>query len=67
VMQVVMANVAMSQRVIREILARVPDDAPRACGCGEALKYSLITERTLIPPETLAALEPIVGKYLKKS
>jgi 5'-methylthioadenosine phosphorylase len=65
VMKVVMANVAMSQRVIREILARVPDDAPRTCGCGEALKFSLITERALIPVETLQALEPIVGKYLK--
>jgi 5'-methylthioadenosine phosphorylase len=67
VMQVVTANVAMSQRVIREILRRVPDGAPRACGCGEALKYSLITERTLIPAATLQALEPIVGKYLKPS
>ncbi len=65
VMQVVLANVAMSQRVIREILARVPDDAPRTCGCGEALKYSLITERSLIPAETLKALEPLVGRYIK--
>jgi 5'-methylthioadenosine phosphorylase len=65
VMQVVMANVAMSQRVIREILARVPDDAPRTCGCGEALKYALITERSLIPAATLEALAPIVGKYIK--
>ncbi len=65
VMQVVMANVAMSQRVIREILARVPDDATRACGCGEALKYALITERSLIPAATLEALQPIVGKYFK--
>ena len=64
VMQVVMQNVAMSQRVIREILARVPDDAPRPCGCGEALKYALITERSKIPVETLKALAPLVGKYI---
>jgi 5'-methylthioadenosine phosphorylase len=64
VMQVVMANVAMSQRVIREILKRVSDDAPRTCGCGEALKYSLITERAKIPAETLKALAPLVGKYI---
>ena len=64
VMAVVMQNVAMSQRVVREILKRVPDGAPRACGCGEALKFSLITERSLIPAETLRALAPIVGKYI---
>jgi 5'-methylthioadenosine phosphorylase len=64
VMQVVMANVAMSQRVIREILKRVADDDARACGCGEALKYSLITERSKIPAETLRALAPLVGKYI---
>jgi len=59
-----MANVAMSQRVIREILKRVSDDDARSCGCGEALKYSLITERAKIPAETLRALAPIVGKYI---
>ncbi|MFL6194983.1 MAG: S-methyl-5'-thioadenosine phosphorylase [Thermoanaerobaculia bacterium] len=65
VMEVIRQNVAMSQRVVREILKRVTDDAPRTCGCGEALKYSLITERSLIPAETLKALAPIVGKYIQ--
>jgi len=64
VMEVVRQNVAMSQRVVREILKRVTDDAPRTCGCGEALKYSLITERSMIPAETLRNLAPIVGKYI---
>ena len=39
--------------------------ARRDCICAEALKYSLITERSLIPAETLKALAPIVGKYIK--
>jgi 5'-methylthioadenosine phosphorylase len=64
VMEVVGQNVAMSQRVVREILKRVTDDAPRTCGCGEALKYALITERSAIPAETLRNLAPIVGKYI---
>jgi 5'-methylthioadenosine phosphorylase len=64
VMEVVRQNVAMSQRVVREILKRVSDDVPRTCGCGEALKYSLITERSAIPAETLRNLAPIVGKYI---
>jgi len=67
VMQVVAANVAMSQRVIREILKRLADDDARACGCGEALKYALITERSKIPAETLRALAPLVGKYIPSS
>ncbi len=64
VMEVVRQNVAMSQRVVREILKRVTDDAPRTCGCGEALKYALITEHSTIPAETLRNLAPIVGKYI---
>jgi 5'-methylthioadenosine phosphorylase len=64
VMEVVRQNVAMSQRVVREILKRLPDGAPRACGCGEALRFALITERARIPAETLRALAPIVGKYI---
>jgi 5'-methylthioadenosine phosphorylase len=65
VMEVVAQNVKMSQRVVREILARVPDDAPRTCGCGEALQHSLITERSKIPAETLRALDPLLGKYYR--
>jgi 5'-methylthioadenosine phosphorylase len=64
VMEVVRQNVVMSQQVVREILKRVPDDAARSCGCGEALKYSLITEREKIPAETLTNLAPIIGKYI---
>ncbi|HEX3126376.1 MAG TPA: S-methyl-5'-thioadenosine phosphorylase [Thermoanaerobaculia bacterium] len=64
VMEVVRQNVAMSQRVVREILKRVSDDAPRTCGCGEALKFSLITEHSAIPDKTLRDLAPIVGKYI---
>ena len=64
VMEVVRQNVVMSQQVVREILKRVPDDAARSCGCGEALKYSLITEREKIPAETLKNLAPIIGKYI---
>ncbi len=64
VMEVVRQNVAMSQRVVREILKRVSDDAPRTCGCGEALQFSLITDRSTIAAETLRNLAPIVGKYI---
>ncbi len=64
VMEVVRQNARMSQEVVREILKRLPDGAERGCLCASALAMSLITERSMIPAETLADLRPIVGKYI---
>jgi 5'-methylthioadenosine phosphorylase len=65
VMEVIGQNVKMSQEVVRQMLRRVGEPHSRDCICAEALKYSLITERSLIPAETLEALKPIVGKYIR--
>jgi 5'-methylthioadenosine phosphorylase len=65
VMEVVRQNVKMSQEVVRHLLQQVGQPHSRDCICPEALKYSLITERSMIPAETLQALAPIVGKYIK--
>jgi 5'-methylthioadenosine phosphorylase len=47
------------------IMQTVRDMHPaRNCQCGEALKYALITDKSLIRPETKSLLECIVGKYL---
>jgi 5'-methylthioadenosine phosphorylase len=47
------------------IMQTVQDMHPaRNCQCGEALKYALITDKSLIRPETKSLLECIVGKYL---
>jgi len=64
VMEVVRQNVKMSQEVVRQALKRAGALATRTCLCAEALKYALITERSMIPAETLHNLKPIVGKYL---
>jgi hypothetical protein len=64
-MEVIGQNVKMSQEVVRQMLRRVGEPHSRDCICAEALKYSLITERSLIPAATLEALAPIVGKYIK--
>ncbi|MGE5233458.1 MAG: S-methyl-5'-thioadenosine phosphorylase [Acidobacteriota bacterium] len=63
VMQVVQQNSEMAQEVVRRIVKRLPLE--RSCGCDEALKHALITERSRIPAETLRNLEPIVGKYYR--
>jgi 5'-methylthioadenosine phosphorylase len=65
VMEVVRQNARMSQEVVREMLKRVGAEHSRDCLCAEALKYSLITERDLIPAETKKNLAPIIGKYIK--
>jgi 5'-methylthioadenosine phosphorylase len=36
----------------------------RQCPCATALKYALITDKTMIPEKTKKDLEPIIGKYL---
>jgi len=64
VMEVLRKNVALAQRVVRRAVVAldgVEND------CADALAMSLITDAALVPEETLAALEPIVGRYLDRS
>jgi 5'-methylthioadenosine phosphorylase len=63
ILRVMKLNVAIAQRSIAT-LARLLADRRRECGCGEALKEAIITDRALIPSETAARLRPIIGKYL---
>jgi 5'-methylthioadenosine phosphorylase len=55
-------NSKNAQSIIRESVKNLPDT--RACGCADALKHALITDRSLIPAETRQKLQPIVGRYL---
>jgi 5'-methylthioadenosine phosphorylase len=65
VMEVIRQNVQMAQEVVRQIVRRIGESHSRDCLCAEALKYSLITERSMIPAATVQALQPIIGKYIK--
>jgi 5'-methylthioadenosine phosphorylase len=62
----IVANLQKNCEAAQAIIARTVQDLQlaRNCQCGEALKYSLITDRTCIPDETKRRLECIVGKYL---
>jgi 5'-methylthioadenosine phosphorylase len=64
VMEVVRQNVKMSQEVVRQIVRRLPAERPADCLCASALAMSLITERSMIPPATLKALQPLIGRYI---
>ncbi|HEV7786750.1 MAG TPA: S-methyl-5'-thioadenosine phosphorylase, partial [Thermoanaerobaculia bacterium] len=65
VMEVIRQNVQMAQEVVRQMVSRIGEAHSRDCLCAEALKYSLITERAMIPAATVKALQPIIGKYIK--
>lgn len=45
--------------VVAELAAR-----ERNCECSSALRFAILTDRSAIPEETRAALDPIIGKYL---
>jgi 5'-methylthioadenosine phosphorylase len=56
-------NAATAQRVIAEVVSRLP--VARDCECATALATAIITRPEAIPAQTRAELAPIVGKYLK--
>jgi 5'-methylthioadenosine phosphorylase len=62
VIAIIQQNVAAARRIIREAVRKFPES--RSCGCGEALKYAIMTSRELIPARTREKLEVIMGKYL---
>jgi 5'-methylthioadenosine phosphorylase len=50
-----------SRRIIREIARRLP--GKDSCGCGEALRHAIITDRKRIPAATRKRLALFLGKY----
>jgi len=58
-------NSRNAQKIIVESVRTLPES--RDCRCGSALEHALITDPAAIPQETCARLEPIVGRYLKRS
>ena len=65
VMEVLRRNVHLAQRVVRRAV-RALDPSVRN-DCADALRMSLITDPDLVPAETLRNLDPLVGKYLRRS
>ena len=55
-------NCQTAQAIIRQTVRDLNDE--RRCGCGETLKYAIITDKTKIPDATRRRLDLIVGKYL---
>lgn len=62
VLSILRKNVENSRRIIREIAGRIPSGKP--CGCGEALKHAVITDRRRIPAAARKRLDLLIGRYL---
>lgn len=62
----IIGNLQKNCEAAQSIIAQAVQDLQpaRRCQCGEALKYALITDKSVITPETRSRLEHIVGKYL---
>jgi len=65
VIQTLMKNVKMAQRIIKGLASRLPVE--RSCSCATALEQALITQEDSIPEETYQKLKPLIGKYLPRS
>jgi len=58
------ANAAMAQRILRTSITRAAR-RERDCGCADALRFALLTDRSAIPPKVKHSLAPIIGKYIQ--
>ncbi|MFQ5465512.1 MAG: S-methyl-5'-thioadenosine phosphorylase [Thermodesulfobacteriota bacterium] len=63
ILETLKANVKMAKEIIRAAAPAV--DGQRSCGCADAMKYAVITERSAIPARAAEDLDPLIGKYLK--
>jgi len=64
ILRVMRISVDLAQRTVMT-LAQTLGTRARTCACANSLKGAIITEQSAIRPETVAKLEPIIGKYIK--
>jgi 5'-methylthioadenosine phosphorylase len=62
VLAVMKHNIETSKAMIRQAVQMLPET--RACGCGEALRNTIMTPAKLVPAKTKKDLAPIIGKYI---
>ncbi|MFQ5647013.1 MAG: S-methyl-5'-thioadenosine phosphorylase [bacterium] len=62
VMAIMKKNAQTARKIISRTIAELPEN--RRCGCGEMMACAIVTDRSVIPPETRKNLEVVLGKYL---
>ncbi|MFA5515719.1 MAG: S-methyl-5'-thioadenosine phosphorylase [Desulfuromonadales bacterium] len=63
VLAIIKQNVAIAREIIRSAVLRL--SGQRACGCGSALQFAIMTNPGQIPAATRDNLDLLIGKYLK--
>ncbi len=63
ILKIIAQNAATAKTIIRNSISAVKGG--RNCGCADALRYAVITDRSVIPDQTRRDLELIAGRYLK--
>ena len=61
VIQVLLANVALSKRIITAAVQKI--DSTRHCRCGSALQNAIVTDLRYAPSKTKKDLNLLIGKY----
>jgi 5'-methylthioadenosine phosphorylase len=56
-------NISIAKQIIQIVVPQISNE--RACPCAQALKNAIMTDTSVIPPETRSKLDLLVGKYLK--
>ncbi len=62
ILSIVRRNAENAKRIIREVAGRLPGKG--VCGCGETLRYAVITDPRKIRPAARTRLSLLIGKYL---
>ena len=64
VVAVLNQNAANAAKVVRFAVANLPRE--RTCPCASSLQFAILTNPDVIPEETKAKLDLLIGKYLNK-
>jgi 5'-methylthioadenosine phosphorylase len=62
ILAILRENGAAARRALADAVARI--DPGRACGCRDAMRYGIITDRSALSESAKARLRPIAGRYL---
>jgi 5'-methylthioadenosine phosphorylase len=56
-------NISIAKQIIQIVVPQI--SRKRRCPCAQALKNAIMTDSSVLPPETRSKLDLLVGKYLK--
>ncbi len=65
VIAIIQQNVSTARQIIRQAVQQITSaEKTQTCGCGESLKYAIMTSPEVIPEQTGKDLQPLIGHYL---